>query len=58
MLTGVSLHAPKQYRRNIQLGQSRAEAEETALDGAWNVLVRAKELALGPGDYPQVDESL
>lgn len=52
MQTGGSLRALEQYRRNIQLGQSRAEAEETALDAASNLLVRAKELALGQGGSP------
>ena len=44
---GSSMRAITQFRRNINLGMSRASAEENVLDSLGNTLTRGVELAVG-----------
>lgn len=46
MQTRTSLRSVEQYRRGIDIANSRATAEEAVLDQVTNVLTRAKELAI------------
>lgn len=46
MEASSSLRALEQYKRNLQVGQSRLAIEDTTLEQVGNVLARGKELAL------------
>ncbi|MDH5588886.1 MAG: flagellar hook-associated protein FlgL [Gemmatimonadota bacterium] len=52
MNSSSSLRALDQYRRNIQAGQSRLDAEESALEHLTNTMTRAKELAASQAGDP------
>ncbi len=49
MQSSRTLRALDQYKRNIQAGTTRSQAEETALNSLTNLLTRAKELAISQG---------
>lgn len=49
MITRSSIRALEQYRRNVDVANSRTVAEETVLDQLSDVLIRARELAVAYG---------
>jgi len=52
-----SLRAIVQYRRNIDSARSRARQEDSILDAASSLLMRAKELGVSQGGTPATDQS-
>src|SRR4051812_40314840 len=52
-----SLRAIVQYRRNIDAARSRANQEDSILDSASNLLMRAKELGVSQGGATSTDQS-